>query len=101
MDSSFVRRSGMWDIVEGIHKALRIESTWAFVCVIALGAALVAGFVAWIIDAGYRNSAEYKAEHPSPKVEAVVSQNSEQSPTTAQTPQPSSRQQEANGTAPP
>jgi len=61
----------MYDIVEGIHKALRIESTWAFVLVIAIGAALVGGFFAWIIDTGYKNSAEYKAEHP-PKQQTVT-----------------------------
>jgi hypothetical protein len=61
----------MWDIVEGIHKALKIESTWAFVLVVALGSALVGGFLAWIIDTGYRNSPEYKAEY-SPKQQTVT-----------------------------
>jgi hypothetical protein len=53
----------MYDIVEGLHKALRIESTWQFVLAMALGAAVVAGFFAWIIDTGYRNSPEFKASH--------------------------------------
>lgn len=60
----------MWDIVEGIHKALKFESTLVFVLVIAVGAALVAGFFAWIVDTGYKNSSEYKAEHA--KIEAVA-----------------------------
>src|ERR1700731_1709119 len=64
----------MYDIVEGIHKALRIESTWAFVLVVAIGAGLVGGFFAWVIDVGYRNSAEYKAEHL-PKQQAVTTNN--------------------------
>jgi hypothetical protein len=53
----------MYDIVEGIHKALRFESTWAFVGLMALGGCIVFGTVAWIIDTGYKNSPEYKAEH--------------------------------------
>ncbi len=53
----------MYDIVEGLHKALRIESTWAFVLVVALFFSIVGGLFAWIIDTGYKNSAEYKAEH--------------------------------------
>src|SRR5258706_9081007 len=74
----------MYDIVEGIHKALRIESTWAFVLVVALGAGLVGGFFAWVIDVGYRNSAEYKAEHP-PKTQAVTPNNSPAQSVTATT----------------
>ncbi|MGA2204656.1 MAG: hypothetical protein ABSG40_22165 [Terriglobales bacterium] len=69
----------MYDIVEGIHKALRIESTWAFVLVIAFGAALVGGFFAWIIDTGYKNSSEYKTEH-SPKQQTVTAVSNSASP---------------------
>jgi hypothetical protein len=54
----------MYDIVEGLHRALRVESTWAFVLVIAVGAAFVGGFFAWVIDTGYKNSKEYKEENP-------------------------------------
>jgi hypothetical protein len=75
----------MYDIVEGIHKALRIESTWAFVLVVALGSGLVGGFFAWVIDVGYRNSAEYKAEHP-PKQQAVTTDNLPAGIATAPTP---------------
>ena len=64
----------MYDIVEGIHKAFKIESTWAFVILIAAGSAIVGGFLAWVIDTGYKNSAEYKAEHAAPKSQAVMSQ---------------------------
>jgi hypothetical protein len=75
----------MYDIVEGIHKALKIESTWAFVLVVALGSAMVGGFFAWIIDAGYKNSAEYKAEHP-PKQQAVTVTTSSPVPQTVTVP---------------
>src|ERR1035438_9535515 len=73
-------RSAMYDIVEGLHKALRIESTWAFVLIVALGSALVGGFFAWITETGYKNSAEYKAEHPSTE-QAVTLARSEGSAT--------------------
>jgi hypothetical protein len=53
------RGSIMYDIVEGIHKALRIESTWAFVLIISVSFGVVAGLFAWIIDIGYKNSPEY------------------------------------------
>ena len=56
----------MFEIVEAIHKALRIESTWAFVLVIALGTGGIGGVVAWIVDKGYKNSAEYKQSHQPP-----------------------------------
>lgn len=76
----------MYDIVEGIHKALRIDSTWAFVLVIAFGSACVGGFFAWIIDTGYKNSPEYKADY-SPKSEAVADKGVQAPPATAQQPQ--------------
>ena len=66
----------MWDIVEGLHKALRIESTWAFVLVVA-GGWLIGGGIAWIIDAGYKNSSEYKTEHPDPKFQAAASMSAQ------------------------
>jgi hypothetical protein len=72
----------MWEIIGAIHKALKIESTWGFVAVIALIGALLGGAAAWIIDVGYKNSAEYKAEHP-PKQQAAAETKAEQ-PTTAQ-----------------
>ena len=53
----------MFEFVDSIHKALRTESTWAFVFVIASLSFCVGGTVAWIVDQGYKNSAEYKAEH--------------------------------------
>lgn len=64
-------RRAMFDVVEKIHSALGIESTLAFVLIIALGAALIfgtiGGAVAWIVDRDYKHSPEYKAEHPDPK----------------------------------
>jgi len=54
----------MYEIVEGIHKALRIEGTWAFVLLMGVFGFLGVGALALIIDLGYRNSAEYKADHP-------------------------------------
>ncbi len=62
----------MYEIVEGLHRALRIESTWAFVLVVALFFSCAGGLFAWIIDTGYRNSPEYKADHPDPKPQAVA-----------------------------
>jgi len=65
----------MYDFIQSVHKALGIESTRVFVLIVALGAALVAGSVgavfAWIVDVGYKNSPEYKAEHP-PKQQAAT-----------------------------
>jgi len=55
----------MFEFIDGVHKALRIESTWAFVLVVALGSACVGGLIAWVIDTGYRNSPEYKQAHQS------------------------------------
>lgn len=73
----------MYDIVEGLHKALRIESTWAFVLVVALFFSIVGGLFAWIIDTGYKNSAEYKAEHL-PKKPTVTSNDSASQDVTVQ-----------------
>jgi hypothetical protein len=70
----------MYEIVEGVHKALRIESSWVFILIMAVGAGLVGGFFGWVIDTGYRNSAEYKADHPSPKSQTVVEKNETASP---------------------
>jgi hypothetical protein len=81
-------RGLMYEIVEGIHKALRIESTWAFVLIIALGFGVVGGGIAWIIDLGYRNSAEYKADHPDPKAQAAVVPENPQAAQTVATPNP-------------
>jgi hypothetical protein len=55
----------MYEIVEAFHKATRIESSWAFIVIVALCTGIIGGFFAWVVDAGYRNSAEYKADHPS------------------------------------
>ncbi len=72
----------MYEIVEGIHRALNIHSRWAFVLTIAIGSALVGGFFAYIIDTGYRHSAEYRADHPeeepSPKSQAATNQGQTQ-----------------------
>jgi hypothetical protein len=80
----------MYDVIEHVHKALGIESTWAFVLVVALGAGLVAalvgGFFGWVVDVSHKNSAEYKAEHL-PKQQAVtttVSSSASQSVTVQQ-----------------
>jgi hypothetical protein len=56
----------MFEIVEAIHKALRTESTLAFVLVIAALFAVVGGAAAWVVDAGYKNSPEYRKEHEPP-----------------------------------
>jgi hypothetical protein len=81
-------RRAMWEAVEKIHRALGIESTWAFVLIIAFGAALVFGLVggaiAWIVDVDYKHSPEYKADHPDPKSKTVppaVSNSASQSAT--------------------
>jgi hypothetical protein len=69
----------MFETVEKIHRALGIESTWAFVLIIAFGAALifgtVGGAIAWIVDAGYKHSSEYKADHPDPKQQTATATN--------------------------
>jgi len=71
-------RRAMFDAVEKIHRALGIESTLAFVLIIALGSALIFGImggaVAWIVDADYKHSSEYKAKH-SPKQQTVAPNN--------------------------
>jgi hypothetical protein len=46
----------MFEIVKAIHEALHIQSTWAFVTVIAFGCAFFGGGTAWIVDRGYKNS---------------------------------------------
>lgn len=53
----------MFEIVEAIHKVLRTESTLVFVLVIAGLFAIGGGTVAWLVDAGYKNSPEYQADH--------------------------------------
>lgn len=68
----FVRGGFVFDIVEAIHKALRIESTWVFVLFIALGCGVVGGFLAWIIDTGYKNSPEYRTEHQKTEGQTTV-----------------------------
>jgi len=79
----------MWDIIGAIHKALKIESTWAFVSGVAFICAILGGAAAWVIDVGYRNSAEYKEEH-APKQKAVVTDSSTTTVVTA-TPNSSSQ----------
>jgi hypothetical protein len=81
-----------WDILKELHKALRTESTWVFVLVVTIVAGGVGGSIAWVIDAAYKNSAEYKQDHPDPKPQAVAqSNNGQQNSATAsqQTPQQS------------
>jgi hypothetical protein len=53
----------MFEFVEAVHKALKTESTIAFVLVIAGVFAVGGGALAWVVDQGYKNSAEYKKEH--------------------------------------
>jgi hypothetical protein len=53
----------MFEIVEAIHKVLKTESTPVFVMVIAGLFAAGGGAAAWIVDQGYKNSAEYREEH--------------------------------------
>jgi hypothetical protein len=53
----------MFEIVEAIHRALKTESTFAFVLVIAGVFAVGGGILGWLVDAGYKNSADYKKEH--------------------------------------
>jgi hypothetical protein len=57
----------MFEIVEAIHKALHTDSTWWFVTVVAVCFAVVGSGTAWLVDAGYKNSAEYKMSHQGPK----------------------------------
>ena len=68
-------RRAMFDTVEKIYRALGIESTLAFVLIIAFGSALTFGIlgaaIAWIVDADYKHSPEYKAHH-SPKQQTVT-----------------------------
>lgn len=59
------RGSLMFELVRAIHEALGIESTWAFVLVIAAIFAFLSGGAAWIVDKGYKNSLTYKTEHAS------------------------------------
>lgn len=66
----------MWETVERIHKALGIQSTWKFVLLFALLGAVVSGLAAWVVDAGYKNSAEYKtARLPKPEAATRPAQN--------------------------
>jgi hypothetical protein len=53
----------MFEIVEAIHKVLKTESTAVFVLVISGLFAAGGGAVAWIVDQGYKNSAEYRDDH--------------------------------------
>ena len=53
----------MFEMVKAIHEALHIESTWAFVVVIAAAFALMSGSVAWVVDQGYKNSVR-EGSHP-------------------------------------
>jgi hypothetical protein len=46
----------MFDFVKAIHEALHIQSTWAFVAVIAFVFAVLGGSTAWIVDRAYKNS---------------------------------------------
>jgi hypothetical protein len=52
--------SFVYEIIEGFHKALGIESTWVFVLIMALIGFLSFGLLGWVVDLGYRNSPEYK-----------------------------------------
>jgi hypothetical protein len=63
-------RSCVFEIVEAIHKAIRTDSTWAFVSLIAVITA-VAG-LAWLVDRGCRNFPEYMESHPNRILGLVV-----------------------------
>jgi len=52
----------MFEMVKAIHEALHIESTWAFVLVIALVFGVMSGSVAWVVDKGYKNALRERAE---------------------------------------
>ncbi|MGA2001472.1 MAG: hypothetical protein ABSG52_15900 [Terriglobales bacterium] len=51
----------MFEMVKAIHEALGIESTWAFVLVIASVFAFLSGGVAWVVDKGYKKSVQERA----------------------------------------
>ena len=53
----------MWETIRAIHEALGIESTWAFVLIVACVFAFLSGSAAWIVDKGYKNSSVYKTAH--------------------------------------
>lgn len=46
----------MIDIVRTIHEALGIESTWAFVLIVAIITGAVGGGAAWLVDRSYKRS---------------------------------------------
>ncbi len=75
----------MWEMVEGLHKALRIESTLAFVLLCGLFFGVLGAGIGWVIDKGYKNSNEYKADHPDPKSQAVAS-SAQSAPTAVSAP---------------
>lgn len=72
-------RRAMFNTVNWFHRALGIEQTWVFVLVIALSSGLIAtlggGVVAWVVARAYKNSAEYKTEHPDPKTQTATATN--------------------------
>ena len=68
------RGSFMWETIRAIHEALGIESTWAFVLIIAGVFAFLSGSVAWVVDRGYKNSEVYKASH-APKSDENTSES--------------------------
>jgi len=53
----------MFEFIKMIHEALGIESTWAFVLVVASVFALLGGGVGFLVDKQYKNSSAYKAGH--------------------------------------
>lgn len=46
----------VFEVIKSIHGAIRSESTWAFVLVIALVFSVIGGTIAWITDVSYKRA---------------------------------------------
>jgi hypothetical protein len=83
-------RRAVFDIVEKIYRALGIHQTWLFVLVVALVcgclATLGGGAVAWVVARAYKNSAEYRAEHPDQKPQPGSHSDTPSAPIASQNP---------------
>ncbi len=59
----------MFEAIKTFHEALRTDSTWPFVALIALTGALVFAVIAWAVDVGYKRKVEQLSETVYPIVD--------------------------------
>jgi len=59
----------MFEAIKAFHEALRTDSTWPFVALMAIGGALLVALLAWVTDVSYKRKLEALSETVYPIVD--------------------------------